>query len=94
MEFLTALFTVDVLGKAAWMWLLFAGIVTALLAFDLGVLHRDDHEIGVKESLMLSAGYIGIALSFGAWVWWHLGAPSGIAYYTGFMIEKIGRAHV
>ncbi len=88
MEPLTSLVTADVLGKAAWMWLVFAAIVAALLAFDLGVLHRDDREIGVRESLLLSAGYIGIALSFGAWVWWYLGAPSGIAYYTGFMIEK------
>ena len=88
MEHLTSLFAADVLGKAAWVWLLFAGIVTALLAFDLGVLHRADREIGVRESLMLSAGYITVALSFGAWVWWYLGAPSGIAYYTGFMIEK------
>jgi tellurite resistance protein TerC len=64
------------------------GIVVALLAFDLGVLHKDDHEIGVRESLLLSAGYIGVALLFGAWVWWYLGAQSGMDYYTGFMIEK------
>jgi tellurite resistance protein TerC len=62
--------------------------VIALLAFDLGVLHRDDHEIGVRESLLLSSGYIGVALLFGAWVWWYLGSESGMAYYTGFMIEK------
>ena len=68
--------------------MLFAGIVASLLAFDLGVLHKDDREIGVRESLMLSAGYISVALIFGAWVWWYLGAPSGMAYYTGFMIEK------
>jgi tellurite resistance protein TerC len=88
MEFLTSVFTADFLGKAAWIWLLFIGIVAALLAFDLGVLHKDDHEIGVQESLLLSAGYISIALLFGAWVWWYLGASSGMAYYTGFMIEK------
>ena len=88
MELLTSLFTSDFLGKAAWIWLLFIGIVAALLAFDLGVLHKDDHEIGVQESLLLSAGYISIALLFGAWVWWYLGASSGMAYYTGFMIEK------
>ena len=68
--------------------MVFAGIVVSLLAFDLGVLHKDDREIGVRESLMLSAGYISVALIFGAWVWWYLGAPSGMAYYTGFMIEK------
>ena len=76
------------LGQAVWLWLVFVTVVVALLAFDLGVLHKDDREIGVRESLLLSAGYIGVALLFGAWVWWYLGAPSGMDYYTGFMIEK------
>ena len=76
------------LGQTTWVWLVFVGVVVTLLAFDLGVLHRDDHEIGVKESLALSAGYISMALLFGAWVWWLLGAQSGMEYYTGFLIEK------
>jgi tellurite resistance protein TerC len=88
MDVLTSLFAATVLGKAAWIWLVFAGTVAVLLALDLGVLHKDDREIGIKESLLLSAGYITIALIFGAWVWWYLGAQSGMAYYTGFMIEK------
>ncbi|HRD94924.1 MAG TPA: TerC family protein [Rubrivivax sp.] len=88
MEFLLPLVTSDFMGKPAWVWLAFVGIVVALLAFDLGVLHKDDKEIGVRESLLLSAGYISVALVFGAWVWWYLGAQSGMDYYTGFMIEK------
>ena len=88
MEFITPFLTSDFMGKPAWIWLAFVGIVVGLLAFDLGVLHKDDHEIGVRESLLLSAGYIGVALIFGAWVWWYLGAQSGMDYYTGFMIEK------
>jgi tellurite resistance protein TerC len=88
MEFLSPLLDADLLGKPAWLWLAFAGIVTALLAFDLGVLHKDDHEIGVRESLLLSAGYISVALAFGGWVWWYLGVQGGMAYFTGFMIEK------
>ena len=88
MDALLPLLTADLLGKPAWVWVVFAGIVAAMLAFDLGVLHKDTREIGVRESLMLSAGYISAALIFGAWVWWYLGAPSGMAYYTGFMIEK------
>ncbi len=78
----------DFLGTPTWVWLTFIGIVVALLAFDLGVLHKEDHEIGVQESLMLSGGYIGAALLFGAWVWWFMGAQSGMDYFTGFMIEK------
>jgi tellurite resistance protein TerC len=78
----------DFLGKPAWLWLAFAAIVAALLAFDLGVLHRGDREIEVRESLLLSGGYIGLGLAFGAWVWWYLGAQSGMEYLTGFMVEK------
>jgi hypothetical protein len=48
------------LGQPVWMWLAFAGLVVALLAFDLGILHRDNREIGVRESLTLSAFYIAL----------------------------------
>ena len=68
METLLTFFNADFLGTPAWSWLLFLGIVVTLLAFDLGVLHRDEREIGVRESLLLSAGYITAALIFGAWV--------------------------
>ncbi len=78
----------DFLGKDVWLWLMFISIVAALLIFDLGVLNKQDHEIEVKESLWLSAGYIAIALLFGAWVWWYMGATSGMQYFTGFLIEK------
>jgi tellurite resistance protein TerC len=78
----------DVLGKPAWLWLAFVAIVVALLAFDLGVLHREDREIQVRESLLLSGGYVTMGLAFGAWVWWYLGAQSGMEYLTGFMVEK------
>ncbi|HEU4621199.1 MAG TPA: TerC family protein [Burkholderiaceae bacterium] len=88
MDALMPLLMADVLGKPAWAWFVFIGVVLTLLALDLGVLHRSDTEIGVRESLVLSAGYIGVALLFGAWIWATMGASSGIAYYTGFLIEK------
>ena len=76
------------LGKPVWMWLSFLGIVIALLALDLGVLHRKQREIGVRESLAMSAFYIALGLGFGAWVWWQMGATAGMNYVTGFVIEK------
>ncbi|MDQ8021555.1 MAG: TerC family protein [Moraxellaceae bacterium] len=88
METLAPFLFADFLGTTVWIWLCFIGIVISLLAFDLGVLHKDEREIGVRESLLLSAGYISAALLFGAWIWWYLGAQSGMDYYTGFMIEK------
>ena len=80
--------TVLFLGKPLWMWAGFILLVAALLAFDLGVLHRKTREIDIRESLMLSALYIALGLAFGAFVWLQLGKQSGIEYLTGFVIEK------
>ena len=77
------------LGKPLWMWLGFHLLIAGLLAFDLGLLHRDeDHEIGVRESLLLTGFYLTLGLVFGAWVWWYLGPQSGEEYVTGLVVEK------
>jgi tellurite resistance protein TerC len=92
MEFLTAIW----LGTPVWFWLAFLAIVVALTAFDLGILHKEDREMGIAESLKLSAFYISIALAFGIWVYFQktaafgpeIGADLAMKYYTGFFIEK------
>jgi len=84
-------------GKPIWMWAGFLSIVVALLAFDLGVLNKTDKEMGIRESLVLSAFYIGFAILYGIMIWWaydagHIttsdGTHAGITYFTGFFIEK------
>lgn len=74
--------------KPLWMWAIFIGIVLFLLVLDLGVFNKKDHEIGVKESLKMSAFYMGVALLFGGWVWFELGAEKGEEFLTGFLVEK------
>ncbi len=76
------------LGKPLWMWFVFLGIVAALLVFDLGVLHRETREIGVRESLVMSGVYLTLGMLFGAWIWWQLGATASMNYVTGFAVEK------
>ena len=78
----------DFLGTATWLWLSFLAVVIALLAFDLGVLHREEREIGVKESLLLSAGYVSMGLLFSVWVFFQKGGDASMDYLTGFLIEK------
>ncbi len=78
----------DWLGTPVWFWLSFLALVAALTAFDLGILHKEDREMGIGESLKLSAFYIGIALLFGLWIWFQKGPDLGMKYYTGFFIEK------
>jgi len=58
------------LGMPVWVWLTFVAVVILLLVFDLGVLHREAHEVGVKESLWMSAFYIGLGLLWAVAVWW------------------------
>ncbi len=93
MEFLTT----ELMGKPFWMWKGFLLIVLVLLAFDLGVLNRKDKEMGVAQSLWLSAFYIAFAMLYGAGIWWAYevgeittsdGVHAGVAYFTGFFIEK------
>jgi tellurite resistance protein TerC len=85
------------LGKPLWMWGGFIAIIIALLAFDLGILNKKDRELGVAESLWLSAFYIAFACAFGGYIWWAYetgrlvtedGTHAGLAYFTGFFIEK------
>ncbi|PSC05002.1 hypothetical protein SLNSH_11185 [Alsobacter soli] len=80
--------TLPLLAKPLWMWAAFAGLVIALLAFDLGVLHTKSKEISVRESLLLSAFYIAMGVAFGGWVWWQISPQAGLEYLTGYVIEK------
>lgn len=84
MEFLF----LEVLTKPLWMWLVFLGLVVALLVFDLGVLNKKDHEIGVAESLKLSAFYISLGLAFSGFIWWQMDGEATAQYLTAFVVEK------
>jgi len=81
---LTTLF----MGTPLWMWGSFLGLVAALMALDLGLLHKSSREIGVAESLQMSALYITLGVSFSGFVWWQMGAPAAASYLTAFVVEK------
>ncbi len=83
----TLLFTLF-LGTPLWLWFTFLTVVLMLLVFDLGVLNKTDHEIGVTESLKLSALYITLGVAFGGFVWFQLGAQAAAEYMTAFVVEK------
>ena len=84
MEFLFS----DFLGTPTWMWAVFIFLVLGLLALDLGVLHKNSKEIGIRESMLMSTFYIGIGLAFGGWIWYQSGQQSAMEYVTGFVVEK------
>jgi tellurite resistance protein TerC len=75
MDFFSQVF----LGWPVPIWLGFLAIVMALLALDLGILHRKAHAPGVRESLLMSAFYVTLGLSFSAIIYflYFQSAPPG-----------------
>jgi tellurite resistance protein TerC len=47
-----------------WLYLAFLAAVLVLLALDLGVFHREAHEVGFREAAAWSAVWMGLALAF------------------------------
>ncbi|MDH6266646.1 tellurite resistance protein TerC [Rhizobium sp. SG_E_25_P2] len=82
------LLLIDFLGKPLWMWAVFIVVVLGLLILDLGVLHKGSREIGIRESLLMSAFYISMGVAFGGWIWYQSGEQPALEYLTGFVVEK------
>ena len=70
------------------LWVGFILFVLLALTLDLGVFHREAHEIKTREAALWSAVWIGLALCFGFFVWHWFGAQRGLEYLTGYVIEK------
>jgi tellurite resistance protein TerC len=71
-----------------WAWLVFIGLVLALLFVDLFLLHRDAREVPFKEALWLSVFWIAVSLAFGGFVWYLAGVEGFEAYLAAYLLEK------
>src|SRR5215212_8636936 len=71
-----------------WAWLVFLGLVLALLILDLFVLHRNAREVPFKEAIWLSVFWIAVSLAFGGFVWYLAGVNGAEAYVTAYLLEK------
>lgn len=70
-----------------WLWIAFVVFIIICLLVDLIVLHSDDHEVGVKESLRQTAGWIVLSLVAGVGIYFYMGPQHALNYYTGYLIE-------
>lgn len=82
-------------------YVVFIVIIFGLLALDLGVFHKADKKVSMKESLAWTAVWVTLALAFGGvlyvlydeniWGLNPLNVPAHqaiIEYYTGYLIEE------
>lgn len=65
----------------------FTLLVLAVLALDLGVLHRKARAVTPGEAWTWTGVWVGLALVFNAWVYVSLGAERAIEFLTGYLIE-------
>ncbi|MGH8614048.1 MAG: TerC/Alx family metal homeostasis membrane protein [Gammaproteobacteria bacterium] len=86
-----------------WLWVGFILLILLLLSLDLGIFHRRSHVIQVKEALIWSGVWVGLALLFHVFIyfayehhWLGLDAaedePDGrtaaVLFFTGYVLEK------
>ena len=69
-------------------WVAFNIFVLVMLALDLGVFHRRQHVVGVREALLWSALWIALALVFNAGLYIYEGQEVALMFFTGYLLEK------
>jgi tellurite resistance protein TerC len=69
-------------------WIGFLVFVMLMLILDLGVFHRNSHEVKVKEALIWSGVWIGLALLFNYGLYLYMGKEKALEFLAGYLIEK------
>ena len=67
----------------SFVWICFLGFVLLMLALDLGVFHRKSHEVKIKEALIWTAIWIGLALIFNYGIYVFMGQQKALEFLTG-----------
>ncbi len=69
-------------------WIGFVAFVVVMLCLDLFVFHKRDQVIKVKEALLWSVFWIGLAVAFNVGVYFFLGKVKALEFLTGYLIEE------
>lgn len=77
----------DTVGTPA-LWTGFLLFVLVMLALDLGVFHRKEHPVSIKEATIWSLVWIGLSVVFNIGVYARFGPQLGLEFTTGYLLEK------
>jgi tellurite resistance protein TerC len=69
-------------------WIAFNLFVVIAVALDLGVFHRKAHKISMREALLWSSAWIGLAVAFGLVLLYFYGRQPALEFFTGYVVEK------
>ena len=70
------------------LWAVFGVVVVAMMVLDLAVLHRNPHEVKVREALTWSGIWIGLAMAFMVLVYIWRGRAVALEFLTCYLIEE------
>jgi tellurite resistance protein TerC len=73
--------------NSLWGWIGFNVVVLAILALDLGVLHRKSEKVSLKEAGIWSGVWVALSLCFASAIYLTMGPESGLEFLTGYLIE-------
>jgi len=68
-------------------WIGFHAAVFLLLAVDLFVFHRKEHEVSMKEAALWSLAWVALSLAFAGYIYAIKGPVKGVEFLTGYVIE-------
>ena len=68
-------------------WIGFNVVVLAILALDLGVLHRRSEKVSLKQAAIWSTIWVVLSLCFAAAIYLTMGRERGLEFLTGYLIE-------
>jgi len=69
-------------------WIGFLVFVTIMLMLDLGVFHKKDTEVKVKEAILWSVFWISLALIFNVGIYYVFGKHQALDFFTAYVLEK------
>jgi len=70
-------------------WVGLFGLIIVFLVLDLGVFNRKPHAISMQEAFIVSLVWITISLLFNVFIWYWKGSEPAIAFFTGYLLEKL-----
>src|SRR6478672_11898537 len=72
-----------------WVWAGFVGFVLAMLALDLGIFHRQTHEISMREAFIWTCVWVGLAALFALGLYVHYDSPQpAMEFIAGYGLEE------
>lgn len=74
-------------AQLSW-WIGFHVFVFAMLALDLGIFHRKEHSVSVKESIVWTLVWISLAMVFNYGIYHYMGETPAYEFLTAYVLEK------